>query len=1141
MNTHRWLAGIENLFSNQRRRKQTTRHQAVIATESLETKVLLAADTLGLIQGTVFNDVSDNGLTGEDPTLAAATVRLYRDGGNFVFDNGGADDTFVDEITTIAGGEFSFANLGEGRYFVRQLALAGYMQHTGEDVVTVDISAADALGTPGTLIDDFTIPAVPGQGLAVNAAGTATDSSAATSASTIGGERDISVTATLGSITFEANGAAFPSHLNYNANFGATGNARVVWDGADGDATMLNPSGLVGEDLTAADAAGFLFNIGTSQPVTIELVVHSGPLNSSTATIALVASAIDTLYVPYSTFMTSTGTGADFANVGAIELSIDAPVATTTTVTDLLRTQAPTKFTTNFANFIPMTLGNLVFDDSNNNGVFDSGTDTGLDDVAITLFEDTNKNNEFDSGIDQSLDTTTTAGGGLYSFSNLFPGDYIVRIDPGNFAASGPLEGFESFSGSVLAPDADVLTTNNDNNGYSLAGAVVSLAVTLTNGMELSDDGDADSNTNLSLDFAMLGAADIIITKTDNVTSGLGYVIAGSGDGNLIYTITATNGGSGNATGVTVSDTGVLSANLPAGVTFVSAVGSGGSSFNTTTGVWDIGNLASGDSETLTVTMTVGATASDTLVISNTASLASINEVEIDAVPGNDTSTITTNVDRNVDIVVTKVVNQSTVTAGSSAGNLVFTVTARNLGPSNASGVNVSDLLAASLPAGVTFVSGVGSGGSTYNSTTGVWTIGNLDTGASATLAITLTAAAPTANGTVIPNTASLGNVSEFDTNDQNNIAQASATIERDVDIVITKLASVSTVIAGSGPENLSYTITARNNGPSDASGVSVTDVGIFAAISLPGMSVVSATPSGSSTFDLSSGLWTIGNLTSGDTQTLVVTLTVGAAATNGMTIKNTATLTAINEIDRDANNNTQTATVNVVRNVDIAVTKSAVPVSPTPVIAGSGAGNLVYTVTATNNGPSNASGVSVRDNNLLPANLPVGVTFVSAVDDGGATYNSATGIWTINNLATAATRTLTVTLTVGATAVPQTYDNTVALETLNEIDRVTSNNTAAASTVFQRSVDIEVRKTATSGPIIASSGAGNLIYTVTAQNKGPSNASGVTVSDIGVLTANLPAGVTFVSATGSGSSTFSASTGLWTIGNLATNETAIL
>ena len=63
--------------------------------------------------------------------------------------------------------------------------------------------------------------------------------------------------------------------------------------------------------------------------------------------------------------------------------------------------------------------------------------------------------------------------------------------------------------------------------------------------------------------------------------------------------------------------------------------------------------------------------------------------------------------------------------------NVTFTITASNLGPSNATGVQVTDL----LPAGLTFVSAVPSQG-TYTSGTGVWNIGALVSGSSATLSL---------------------------------------------------------------------------------------------------------------------------------------------------------------------------------------------------------------------------------------------------------------------------------------------------------------------------------------------------------------------------------------------------------------------
>ncbi|MGA2258200.1 MAG: hypothetical protein ABSG53_26330, partial [Thermoguttaceae bacterium] len=99
---------------------------------------------------------------------------------------------------------------------------------------------------------------------------------------------------------------------------------------------------------------------------------------------------------------------------------------------------------------------------------------------------------------------------------------------------------------------------------------------------------------------------------------------------------------------------------------------------------------------------------------------------------------------------------------------------------------------------------------------------------------------------------------------------------------------------------------------------------------------------------------------------------------------------------------------------VDLAVTDS---VSIQPVVAGSGAGNLTYTFTVTNNGPAAASGV-VLTNTMT---LEPGVTVVSAVGSGSTSFSgtNGSGTWTVGNLAVGASATLTVTVTVGASAAP--------------------------------------------------------------------------------------------------------------------------
>jgi uncharacterized repeat protein (TIGR01451 family) len=1128
MNFSQWLMDL-GLRKRTRRKSAKRIHATALINEALEPRVLLTITDLGAIRGVVYNDLTDNGQTVDDPLLTGVTVQLFRDGGDNAFNNGGADDILVGTDLTAAG-EYAFTGLTAGRYFVRQLPAGGFIMKPGTDVVTIDISAGDAEGTQGVLIDDFSEP-VGGQLVTVTFPGTPTASSSVAAPAALGDERDVFLEATAGSVTLNVNTGAFPGDANYDANFGATGLYRVVWDGVDGSDT-LNPTGLGSIDLTAADEAGFLLSVGTTDAISATLIVHSSGTDSSIATIPIPAGPIDSILVPFSAFAVNTGAGADFSSVGAIELEIDAPIASTETISSLVQSQAPTFFDANFANFIPMTLGNLVFRDVNNNGVFDAGPESGIDGVALTLFADTDSNGLFNNGIDTVIATTVTAGGGLYQFTNLFPDDYFVQVDASNFTGAGVLNGLLSSTGNGTAPDPDD-DVDNDDNGDLLGAVVVSAAITLSNNGEPTADGDEDNNTNLSLDFGFFEHSDISVTKTGNVAS----VIAGSGSGNVVFTVSVTNLGPLAATGVLVTDTAVLAANLPAGVTFVSAVGSGTTSFDSTSGNWTVGNLNVGASETLTIMLTVGASAADGLILTNTATLSDLNEIDSDQANNSQSASVTVN--RSVDLSVVKTDNVDPVVPGSGVGNLVYTVSVTNSGPSDASGVTISDtdILAANLPAGVTFVSAAGSNASTFDTSTGIWTIGSLPAGESRSLTITLTVGAGVAS--MITNLATVATVTEVDSNLANNSDSETTSVLAQVDIAVTKLSSATTVIAGSGTGNLVYTITATNNGPSNATGVVVADNLVSTPSLPPGVTLVSALGTGGSTFNNGTGQWSIGNLPVGESRTLTVTLTVGANAADSLVLNNIASVLLVNQTDTVPDNDSASTTTNVDRNVDIEVTKNS---SASTVIAGSGNGNLVYTVTASNTGPSNASGVVISDAPVSAANLPAGVTLVSAVGSNGSTFNTTTGLWTIGNLAVGETRTLTITLTVGASASDSlVMNNTALVSVVNETDTEPDNDSDSVTTEVDRSVDIAVTKVANVATVVAGSGIGNVIYTVTTTNTGPSNASGVIVTDTAILPANLPAGVSLVSVVSSGNATFNTTTGLWTIGDLAVGQSRTL
>jgi LPXTG-site transpeptidase (sortase) family protein len=561
----------------------------------------------------------------------------------------------------------------------------------------------------------------------------------------------------------------------------------------------------------------------------------------------------------------------------------------------------------------------------------------------------------------------------------------------------------------------------------------------------------------------IVSSADIAVTKTvSNATPNQGTPVT--------FTITATNNGPSNATGVQVNDL------LPLGLTFVSAATSQGS-YTAGTGVWIVGAVASGSNATLSIVATV----SGTTLVTNTAVKAA--EVEPDPVAGNNTASATVT-GQAADIAITKTVSNATPNLGS---NVTFTVTATNNGPSTATGVQVNDL----LPAGLTFVSSVPTSPA-YVFGTGVWTVGTLTNGASATLTIiaTVTTNAPTTN------TATKTAENQPDPGAGNNSASATVT-GQSADIAVTKIVSNTTPDFGS---NVTFTVTAHNNGPNTATGVQVTD------LLPPGLTFVSSVPS-SPAYVFGTGAWSVGTLANGATATLTITATVNTTSAT----TNTASKSAENQPDPAAGNNSATATVTPVA-ADIAITKAVDNTRPNQNT------NVTFTITATNNGPSGATGVVVRD--LLPA----GLNFVSATPSGS--YNSGTGAWTIGAMASGTFQTLTLVATATMTT-PVT--NTASKIGEVEPDPVAGNNTASV-VVTGQAADIAITKAVDNAtPRLGD----NVTFTIVATNNGPNTATGVQVTD------SLPVGLAFVSA--APALAYDSGTGRWTIGTLANGASATL
>ncbi|MBI3608409.1 MAG: DUF11 domain-containing protein, partial [Nitrospirae bacterium] len=535
--------------------------------------------------------------------------------------------------------------------------------------------------------------------------------------------------------------------------------------------------------------------------------------------------------------------------------------------------------------------------------------------------------------------------------------------------------------------------------------------------------------------------ADLSITKTDAPDP----VLVGQ---SLTYTLTVHNYGSNSASGVTVSDT------LPTTVTFGSVTASQGTcSMSGGTVTCSLGPMANG--ATATVTIVVTPLAAGTL--SNTAIVSSATS---DPVPGNNTSgPVTTTVNPSANLSIIKSDAPDPVLVGQ---NVTYTITVANAGPSAATGVTMTD----ALPASVTFVS-VTPGGPTCAQSLGTVTcgLGTMANGASTTITIVVTPTAA-AVGT-LSNTASVTS-SVTDTVTSNNSSTTTTTVNASADLSITKTDAPDPVLAG---QNLTYTITVANAGPSAATGVTVTDT-------LPaGVTFVSATPTQGTCSGTTTVTCALGTLNNGASATVTIVVKPTAAGT----LSNSASVTSAVTDPNTANNSVGPVTTTVNPAADLSITKTD---APDPVLVGS---NLTYTIVVANAGPSAATGVTMTDP------LPAGVTFVS-VTPGSPTCTQASG---------------TVTCGLGTMA-----------------------SGAVTTTVSSLSADLSINKTDSPDPLLVGQ---NLTYTITVTNLGPNSATGVTVTD------PLPAGATFVSSSSSQGSCSGTSTVTCSVGILGNGASAIV
>ncbi|AWH84816.1 hypothetical protein HYN59_06615 [Flavobacterium album] len=291
--------------------------------------------------------------------------------------------------------------------------------------------------------------------------------------------------------------------------------------------------------------------------------------------------------------------------------------------------------------------------------------------------------------------------------------------------------------------------------------------------------------------------ADFTVTNTNNRD----YYLQG---GTSTYTVTVTNNGPAAAENVHVSNA------VPAGITAFSWTGTNGSSGTNTALDDTIASLASGETVTYTITLTVPAAYTGNLV-----SQTAVTSDTPDPTPGCTACTDTDLQAASADIVTTKTLaGGTTYTAGTDA---VYTITVHNNGPSPALNVSVQDM----VPAGLTAANASWTG-SNGTSGTGNLTdvIALLAVNQTVTYNFTIPVPSNFSTTTNIVNTVSVTSPTP-DPVPGCTACTVTATPAPKANLVTLKTDGKDKYIAG---EQNTYTITVSNPGPSDAYNVHVTD-----------------------------------------------------------------------------------------------------------------------------------------------------------------------------------------------------------------------------------------------------------------------------------------------------------------------------
>ncbi|TMM58964.1 DUF11 domain-containing protein [Maribacter algarum] len=591
------------------------------------------------------------------------------------------------------------------------------------------------------------------------------------------------------------------------------------------------------------------------------------------------------------------------------------------------------------------------------------------------------------------------------------------------------------------------------------------------------------------------------------VTSSVNPVNANIGN-TVTFTIDVVNNGPFDAENVVIENI------VPAGYTITGINDGGTQSGNTIT--WPQFDLANSNTSSFSFTATVNTPTGAANEFDSISQVVAVDEYDNDSTPNNydglpledDEAIVSVHV-LTSDLVLTKGLSAASNTNPNIGETVTFELLINNNGPDGANNVSIEDV----VPSGYTI--GIINNGGTVVGNTISWNIANVPVGSMA-LSYEASLNAPNNVAGEYTNIAQVTASEQYDPNstpnnddgDQSENDEANFTLPAPTaDLELINTIAPSPVNPG---DTVTISVEIINNGPNDATNIEIENI-------VPiGFTVSNINNSGTQTANVIN--WNVSNVVIGTSITLTYEAIVNLPNSVVNEYLNTVQVIAVDQNDLDSSPNNDDGDQSeddednasiLLNSVDLNLSKGLGAASPTQPNIGD---NVIFEITVTNNGSSDASNVSIED--VVPSGYSIGT-----INDGG-TATGNTIIWNITTLSSG-NQVLSYEATLNApTNTPGEYTNIAQITTSDQYDPDSTPNNddgdqseddETSFTIPAPTADLEVINTIL--PSSANPG-DTIIISVEVVNNGTNDATNVAVENI------VPSGFTVSNIANSGTQT---------------------